>query len=224
MLKKIRLLFNINWICTLKLNYLLPFRKAIKFPIICFGKFSIHKLTGRIIINSESIYTGMIQIGEGNVGIFPKRGITTLNIVGTIVFKGSSRIGKASSISIGDNSILTIGERFTITAKSTIICSEESNITIGKDTLLSWDILIMSNDFHHIYSNETGTKINSSNDIFIGNNTWIGCRSVILKGSVIPNNSVIAASSVISGKLDMENCIYTGMPIKILNKDIYWQR
>jgi len=215
-------MLKINWWTTLKINFCcLSINYAFKLPILCFGKFSIHSLKGNIQIDSNIIKTGMIQIGESSIGIFEKKGKTVLNIKGIVIFKGKCEIGNGSGISVGKDSVLTIGENFKITAKSSIICSGKKNVKIGNNTLFSWDILVINNDFHKIY--DVGQLNATSEDILIGDNVWIGCRSTILKGSIIPNNSVIAATSTILGKRGKENCIYTGLPVKILKENIYWE-
>jgi acetyltransferase-like isoleucine patch superfamily enzyme len=166
----------------------------------------------------------MIQLGKSSVGIFEKRGKTILNLWGTVIFKGKCRIGNGASISVRKDSILTLGNNFAITAKSSIICSGGANVEIGDNTLFSWDILVINNDFHNIFDIETDAIINKPEDIIIGKNVWIGCRSTILKGSVIPDNSIIAATSTVSGKIENENCIYSGLPVKILKENVYWKK
>lgn len=80
----------------------------------------------------------------------------------------------------------------------------------------------MDTDYHNIVDIE-GNIINKDQQIIVGNDVWIGCRSMILKGSFIPQKSIIAAGSLISGKMEEESCIYTSEK-KILKRQIAWYR
>ena len=198
----------------------LPFNQAIKFPFFISKKVYFKSLKGKITIESP-ISTGMIKIGFGDVGIFDdKRSRSILDINGGLIFKGSANIGHGSKISISEYGVLTLGNNFTITAESSIVA--HLNIEFGNDCLLSWDTLIMDTDLHKIH-NEFGETINEEQPIKIGNNVWIGCRNLILKGAVIPDNAVLGANSVVSKKLDVENAIYVGNPVRCVKENINWK-
>ncbi|MDL2323266.1 hypothetical protein LJC52_04685 [Bacteroidales bacterium OttesenSCG-928-A17] len=223
LLDKIKFLFSINWYCTLRINALLEFKTAIKLPIIAFGRFSTHSLKGKIIIDQEEISFGKITLGTAGVGIFDKKSATILNIKGVLIFKGRANIGRGSAISIDESSKLILGNNFMITAQSSIICAGNKDIQFGNDNLLSWKISVMNADSHNIYLKGSNRLVNEAKDIVIGDRVWIGCNSLILKGSVIPDDSIIAANSTISSELKDVNCIYTGMPVSVLRKNIYWE-
>lgn len=198
----------------------LPFNQAIKLPFFISRKVYLRNLKGKIKIESP-ISIGMIKIGFGEVGIFDdKRSRSILDINGNVIFKGSANIGHGSKISVSENGTLTLGNNFTITAESSIVA--HLNIEFGNDCLLSWETLIMDTDFHKIY-NEFGELINDEQPIKIGNNVWIGCRNLVLKGAVIPDNAVLGANSVVSKKLDVENAIYVGNPVRCVKENINWK-
>lgn len=195
-----------------------PLRVAIKFPVLISKNVLLKNLGGTIEL-PDTIKSGMIKIGFGYVGIFDKnRARTILENSGKIIFHGTCSIGHGSKISVGKNGILTIGENFTITAESSIICFK--SIIFGKRVLISWDCLIMDTDFHRIRAD--GKLTNPDKPIQIGNNVWICCRNLILKGSKIPDGCVIAAGSLTTGKFDEINCIIGGNPSKIFKSGITW--
>lgn len=138
-------------------------------------------------------------------------------VSGTVIFKGKASIGHGSKLSVGGTLIL--GNGFTITAESSIVASER--IEFGKNCLVSWDILVMDTDFHDVKDN-SGNILNPPAPIIIGNKVWIGCRCLVLKGSTIPNNCVIGANSLISKKLEKENVLYGGQPVRALKEEITW--
>ena len=196
----------------------LPFKDAIKLPIIVSRKTKLSSLSGRVILDKNK--TGIIRIGFGNVRLIDfayERSI--LHLEGTIHFRGKCKIGKASKIEVGACGYLDIGENFTISAKSKIICHK--SIKIGKDSTFAWDSLIMDTDYHDIY-NDNEECINADKEILIGEKVWIGTRSTILKGSVIPDHSIVAANSLVAKMYDDEYCILAGNPAKIVKKNVSW--
>jgi UDP-3-O-[3-hydroxymyristoyl] glucosamine N-acyltransferase len=199
----------------------LPFSSALKLPIIISRKVYLKQLKGTIHIKAP-IKPSMIKIGFDRVGIFDyKTSRTILDIHGLLTFENEAFIGHGSKISVAKTGELTLGHKFSISAESTIVCRKQ--ITFGQNCLLSWDILVVDTDFHGIYSQEDNGHINPDKEIFIGNNVWIGCRSLILKGSRIPSGAVIAAHTTLTGEHQQEGCIYGGSPAKILKEHIYWK-
>lgn len=163
----------------------------------------------------------MIRVGFGDVGIFDNvLSRTIIQLDGKIIFYGKALIGHGSRISVGGNGILEIGENFTITAETSIICHKK--IKFGNNVLISWENLFMDTDFHKIKSIENNI-INEPKEIFVGNNVWIGCRNTILKGSQILNNCVIGSNSLINKKFDKNDILIAGNPAKILKENIIWE-
>ncbi len=199
----------------------LPFRQAIKLPILLSGKVYLRKTSGKIIIDYP-LRTGLIEIGYGDTGIFDdKRSRTIWEVSGTVIFKGKCFIGHGSKITVGDEGILTFGDKFSMTAESTIIAFKD--VSFGNECLLSWDILIMDTDFHKL-KDKSGAIINNPAPVLVGNKVWIGCRCTILKGTVIPDNCVIAANSLLSKSLENESTLYAGIPCKAIKDNISWEK
>lgn len=197
----------------------LKFKKAIKLPIFISHRVRLLSTKGSINIEG-TIRTGMIRIGFGNVSIFDKR--TSKSIFrndGNITFKGTANIGHGSKLCVAGD--LFIGNKFEITAETAIVCAQK--VIIGDNCLLSWDNLIMDTDFHKI-KELNGDIINANKEVIIGNNVWIGCRCLILKGSVIGDNNVVAANTCITGEYEGNNQIIGGYPVRILKKDIIWEK
>lgn len=219
--KKIfKCLYNINIIKTIIFNfYYLSPKVAIHFPILIYRRSRLQKMKGKISIEAP-IATGMLKIGPYSLGtqdcLYSR---TIWEVSGLLIIKGKANIGRGSKISIGKEGILTLGNKFTITGNTEIICQKE--ITFGDDCLLSWDILMMDTDFHHVLNRE-GEKMNSPKPIKIGNHVWIGCRNTILKGVSIANNNIIAANSTLTHSTTNENCII-GDNGKILKTNINWE-
>lgn len=219
--KTSHLLRKIN-LKTLYFNFkYLPFCLAIKLPILISKNVYLRATKGKIIIENF-ITTGMIEIGYGEVGIFDDKKSRSIWFMkgGTVIFKGKAHLGHGTKISVEENAVLILGGNFVISAESSVVISKK--ISFGNDCTVSWDVLIMDTDFHSM-RDENGIIVNNPEEIMIGNKVWIGCRNLILKGAVIPDNSIIAANSLVNKKLEGENQLFAGIPVKILKSKINWE-
>ncbi|MDR0560163.1 MAG: acyltransferase [Prevotellaceae bacterium] len=205
---------------TIYINFkFLSFKKAIKFPILISRKVWLKSCSGKIEIIGD-IRSGLIKIGFGEVGIFDKRhSRSILGLYGKIVFNGAANIGHGSKIIVAKDGILSLGNKFTISAESQIICYKK--ITFGENCLISWDNLFMDTDFHKMMD-EKDKIINEPKEITVGNHVWIGCRCLVLKGSVIKDGNIIGANSIVVNELENKNSVYVGNPVKCVKKNISW--
>ncbi len=177
---------------------------------------------GEIILNVTP-KLGIVRLGPHGLGTQDiKYSRTMWEVSGKLIVNGKASIGRGTRISIGDNAVLTLGNKFVVTGRSNIICQKQ--ITFGNDCLLSWDILIMDTDFHFIINNE-GETINQPRPIHIGNHVWIGCRNTILKGVNIADNVIISANSTLTKSVIESNCAIgsSGKEITILKRGIDWK-
>ncbi|WP_222619602.1 MULTISPECIES: acyltransferase [Pontibacter] len=207
---------NLN---TLRFNFhYFPFKIAIKLPVLVSSNVYLHTLKGQVQLLSDVSF-GMIKIGFGNVGIFDKKKSRTIwEVNGLIKFKKSIFIGHGARISVGKNGVIIFGNRFNLTAESSIVAFLE--VSFGDDCLISWDCLIMDTDFHSI--TKENQKINEDKPIVILDKVWISARCTILKGSIIPYGSVIAAGSIVHQKLSINRCIYAGNPLRVVKELVDW--
>ncbi|MBW7965125.1 acyltransferase [Bradyrhizobium sp. BR 10261] len=124
-----------------------------------------------------------------------------------IVFKGRLVLGRGVRVSIGAN--CRIGKRVLITG--------HGQVTVGKDTLLNgcWigcaqkvdigssclisDCDIVDTDFHNLPPRlrHAPAVARAVAPVHIGDNVWVGARSIVLKGVTIGDHSVVGAGSVV---------------------------
>lgn len=112
-----------------------------------------------------------------------------------------------ASITIGSDSGLS----------GVVICAAES-VQIGKECLFGADVLIADNDFHPIEPDgRRFAKFDSvqAARIVIGDNVFIGTRSMVLKGVKIGANSVIGAGSVVVSDIPA-GVVAAGVPARVL--------
>lgn len=196
---------------------LLPPHQAIYLPIIVSNKTKIRSLKGKAHLTK--IKTGIVRIGFGGTDMLDyKYTRTMLKLTGDIYFQGKTKIGVGAKIMVSGK--LTLGEYFDITGDATIICAKE--ISIGAHTMIAWQALIMDTDQHNIYTQD-GTVINKDKPISIGNNVWIGAKSLILKGTAIADGSIIGANTTITKKFTKKHTIIAGNPAQIVKENITWE-
>ncbi len=192
---------------------------AWKLPILVRYNTCLKSLKGKVNLVGGGGEKAMIKFGFSSVGIFDNRyQRPIIEIAGTMNVEGKASFGGCARLCVMKGGELTIGKHFNNSAKLTIVCGKE--IKIGNDFLASWDTLIMDTDFHPLENTETGEVGEKCKPISIGNNVWLGMRSIILKGSNVPNNCVVAAQSVVNKAFCEPNCVLAGNPAVVKKRNI----
>lgn len=218
------LFFKVNILKTIYFNLkCLPFRQAWRLPVFIYRRTKLYRADGQIIIHVQSPPPGLVKIGPYGLGTQDMRYSRTIwDVSGTLVVNGYVTLGRGSRISIERDGVLTLGNHFTVTGDSALICQKE--ICFGDDCLLSWEILVMDTDFHAVVNGE-GTVINAPRSIKIGNHVWIGCRNTILKGVEIGDSNIISAGSILTRSFSGHNCIVGGQgaEFRVLKDNVDWR-
>lgn len=84
-------------------------------------------------------------------------------------------------------------------------------ITIGNNVTIAPDVLILSHDG----STQKAIGYSKIGKVTIGDNSFIGCKSIILPDTVIGDNCVIGAGSIVKGVFP-ENTIISGAPARVM--------
>lgn len=180
--------------------------------------------------NPELIDTTIKFMGENNVLVCEENVVLNKS---DLMFGGSNSIIYLSSnkhkynlnVEIYNNSVLFIDENNymnDLRGRLNLMISEQTNIFIGKNCTLSFDIWAWTGGPHLIYDCTTKERTNLSKSIFIGDHVWIGQDSLILKGTQIGSGSIIGAKSVVSNKKINSNTVWAGNPAKELKKGVFF--
>jgi acetyltransferase-like isoleucine patch superfamily enzyme len=169
-----------------------------------------YSIRGRIRVIKPSFFATS-KGGEIVIGLhFKANNNLTSNSIGLIqpcIFNISK---PGSKIIIGNN----VG-----ISGSSINASKE--IVIGDNVIIGSGCLISDTDSHPILPEDRLSNNNAainSIPIVIGNNVFIGARSIILKGVTIGSGSVIGAGSVVSKNIP-PNVIFAGNPAQFVKKN-----
>lgn len=209
-------ILSVSWKKTIRFNLHYFGIRGLKLPVLIFRNFTLKKLGGTVEIKCGAGFAS-VRLGQQMVGIVDSKG--SWSSQGNVVFEGNCKIGSGSKLAIARNAQMVIGDNVSITGRTDIVC--QNRIVIGKDSLLSWDVLLMDTDFHKIV-NEQGKQTNEHKEIVIGEHTWVGCRCTILGGAKISNDTVIAAGSCITKAFHDKQVLIGGVNT-VLKDKIKWQ-
>lgn len=97
-----------------------------------------------------------------------------------------------------------VGERTDVFAES--LGSEPYLISIGDDTIIASDVSFVTHDAsvynaYRYLGKHDFSGVEKKGPIIVGNNCFVGRRSLLLPGTVIGDNSIIAAGSVVNGQI-----------------------
>lgn len=123
-----------------------------------------------------------------------------------------------AKIHVQPGATLTIGQNVAMT---NVILHCYSEITIGDYTNIGANTMIIDTDFHSLdwRDRRDGTDIfkKKIRSIHIGNDVFIGAKSIILKGVIIGDKSIIGAGSVVSHDVPPGE-IWAGNPAVFIKK------
>lgn len=164
---------------------------------------------------------GRLHLGVGQIACASVRDHTILDIRerGLLEIEGRVRIVHGARLYVGKDSTLKIGGGTYIGANSRVLV--RSNVSIGSDCAISWNVTIMDTDFHEILD-EIGEPRSVKAPVSIGNHVWIGAEAMILKGVHIADNAIIAARSVVVSDVP-ENVVVAGHPAKVIRHHAGWR-
>lgn len=116
-----------------------------------------------------------------------------------------------------DYSIIKLGNGCTISREVLFLTHDYSRHTIlrGIEYMLDEDIL------NRLKKKDDFDKLLVLDGIEVGDNSFIGARSMLLPGTRIGNNVIVGAGSVVKGTIP-DNVIVFGNPAKIYNKSHVW--
>lgn len=214
-----------NLFKTIIVNFkLLPTNQAMTLPIFMYGHWNLRHLRGKILIDSDEIFTGMFKFGYDTAGYFTSA-ISTLNMLNGSVIHISEgvRVGQGVQICLLPQASLILKKKASINDNVKVICS--TKIEIGENTNITWECQIMDYNSHYVLDTTTNRIGNISKPVFIGNYCWVCNRTTIMPGTVLPNRTIVASGSLLNRdyiKLGIrEKSMIGGSPAKLIKEGVY---
>jgi maltose O-acetyltransferase len=112
-----------------------------------------------------------------------------------------------------EGAVISIGSRNAFSNNVAIVAM--SSIAIGHDCLCGDQVTITDCDFHPVEPHLRHVGHGQVAPVSIGNNVWIGSRSMILKGVSLGDNVVVGAMSVVTRSFPA-NVLIAGAPAKVV--------
>lgn len=105
------------------------------------------------------------------------------------------------------------------------IWTTNAQVIIGDDVMFGPRVTIVSGDHRVDIPGKPMREVlpseklpENDQDVVIGNDCWIGANVTILKGVVVAPGSVVAAGALVTKDLDEPNCIWGGVPARLLKR------
>ncbi|MDF5716128.1 MAG: acyltransferase [Rhizonema sp. NSF051] len=212
-------------------------RYRLRYPNVNFG--SDVKIRGSFSIKGN----GQVEIGN-NCAFLGNKNLQNKLITGDATSKitiGNNCVFKGTTLSIEENGQIEIGHSCSFAVNSFIpnqvlIQDKEAKVSIGdycyfngatvmakkyiefKRQCLVSDSMIVDTNYHSVEINRMAPNAKEKvKPIYVGENVWLGSRSVIMKGVSIGNNSVIGLGTIVRQPVP-ENVIVIGNPQQIVKK------
>ncbi len=195
----------------------LPFKQAVHLPILLY-KPHFNCLQGKIRIQTDKIYFGMIRMGFLTGNCYPNSGITLYN-KGEIIFRGICHMGNNSHVVVLRTGHIEFGDKF----RSTTTCRLYSAFCIkfGYSVILGWDVTILDTNMHPICDIERTKYARAYGKVELGDYNWISSQSLIMHSVITPHHVIVAARSVITKGFNFESyTIVGGSPLRTLKKNV----
>jgi len=97
--------------------------------------------------------------------------------------------------------------------------TDYSLIKIGEKATISKDVILLTHDYSirkaltAVGRNDNDKRYKFLKNVTIGNNCFVGARSVLLPGTVVEDNVIIGSGSIVKGILRADS-VYAGVPAK----------
>lgn len=125
-----------------------------------------------------------------------------------------------SSLRVDEGAELIIGNN---TGLSCVTIWSKRKIQIGNNVKVGADVVIMDSDMHSLdFFSRRDPSLDAFNskaiEILIGDDVFVGTRSIISKGVVIGDRSIVAAGSVVTKSIPCDE-IWGGNPARFIKKN-----
>lgn len=208
---------KVNYWKSLYINFcFLPFRDAIKMPILVYGECTLFAKDGQITFKVP-IHKGILKIGLTDpVRSYYSKSFLSIN--GELVVGNNVTLRRGINLEIKKNGVLELENNVFISDNCTIIVAQ--NTCIKRATRVGNNTTFMDTDFHYIVNVKSRIVKPSEGKILIHENCWIGGNCIIKKNTILPRGTILAGPySMVSkdyAKIIPEFSIIGGSPAKLL--------
>lgn len=135
-----------------------------------------------------------------------------------LVFDGLTKVSKLEVAAVKNSKVFIQAPM--LIRGMTIMSSQNSHVSMGKNCLISTDVLVYSSNAHALYNVADG-KRRLKEGVEIGERVWVGMGARLMSGARVGKNSVIGGYSILAGKIP-NNCAAAGNPCRVTTRDVFW--
>lgn len=216
-----RKLFQANVVQSIIFNFrMLPWRQAIRMPILLYEKCDVSQTTGKIVFNQASgkLHLGDFSVGQSLYSPITSNNTTIIIIHGVLELGHRVKIRNGGTLHVASNAICTFKSHVSFGENANIVCYKR--MIVGPYVSFSWQCQLFDTDFHYLIDSD-GTIRDRNKEISIGEHCWIGNRSTIAKGAVINHETIVASNSLVNKDFSsVSNCILAGIPAKVVKQGV----
>jgi acetyltransferase-like isoleucine patch superfamily enzyme len=198
---------------------LLPFKQAIKFPVLVKGKLKIDSLKGRLLFNCP-VSTGLLLIG-GDQDNMPIATVSSrIYIAGTLILNGKVLLCHSSNLVVWVNGRMELGNNVRISTGCVI--KSTNDVKIDDHTVFTSGCFLMDSNVHCVKDIITGVIKKISDPIVIGKSCWIGMNSSIMAGTVLPDYCITGRYTLLNKNYTHYGAgtMFAGMPAKPVKENV----
>lgn len=119
---------------------------------------------------------------------------------------------------------ITIDENVSVGSNLQIVAVQNSCVDMGKDCMLSRDIIIRAGNNHNLYNMDTGENLSKKGQmVTIEEHVWIGQRVILFNGCNIGSGSIVGINTFVNKQFP-NNCSLAGNPARLIKENIAWRR
>ncbi len=129
---------------------------------------------------------------------------------GTIVLGDGVDVGDGCWLIVHPGDRLVLGDRVYLSER----CTVSGNVTIGADSMLAADVLVIDSDHAHgdleRPMREQGAV---RGPVTIGQDVWLGAGAVVLRGTTVGAHAIIGARAVARGEIEPYAIVTCAPPV-----------
>lgn len=129
----------------------------------------------------------------------------------------------SATVRVGQDSRVIVGRNVSTTGAVGISATEGTTVSLGEDCMIAIGVQIRADDGHPIFDVHSGTRVNVSRDITIGEHVWLGYNSAVLGGVSVGHGAVVGLGAVVTRDVP-NNAVAAGNPARTVRTDIAWER
>lgn len=108
--------------------------------------------------------------------------------------------------------VLEIGERSLVNFGCSLVATE--HVRVGRGCQIGPYTMMLDNDYHHVEPDKRLVRP-PSRPIVVGDNVWIGARSIVMAGVHVGDDACVAAGSVVTKDVPARTLV-AGVPAKVV--------